>query len=73
MRRCFGARPSEFYVLAEDELELAAIASLDRGKIDLALTLGGMCVADRKQRATVYTGMNSVVPATKSLLSMLPV
>jgi hypothetical protein len=38
VRRCFGARPSEFYVLTDDELELAAIANLDRRKIDLALT-----------------------------------
>jgi hypothetical protein len=28
--RCFGARPSQFHILAQDELELAAIACLDR-------------------------------------------
>src|SRR5262252_151839 len=37
--RRFGARPSQFHVLAQDELELAAIACLDRREVDLALTL----------------------------------
>jgi hypothetical protein len=46
-----GARPRDLHVLAHDELELAAQAGLDSGKVDLALALSGVGVADREQRA----------------------
>ena len=46
---------------------------LERGDIDLAVALGGVAVAGLEQRALdAPTGIYSVVPATSSLLSMLP-
>src|SRR5215475_4438027 len=51
MGRSLSAGPGDFHVLAHDELEAAAQAGLDCGKIDLALALGGVAVADREQGA----------------------
>src|SRR5262252_4988221 len=49
--RGLGARPGKFEVLAHDELKASAQAGLDGGKIDFALALGPMAVADGKQAA----------------------
>src|SRR6266446_7950511 len=48
--RSLGARPCDFHVLAQDELEPAAQASLDGGNVDLALPLRTVAIADREQR-----------------------
>src|SRR5262249_49648089 len=51
MRGGLGTRPSQLHVFADDELKLAAQPGFDRGQIDLAMTLRGVRIASRKQRA----------------------
>src|ERR1700739_4957214 len=49
--RLFRARIFELHVLPQVKLESAGQRSFDRGKANLAVTLQGMAVAGREQRA----------------------
>src|SRR5260370_946831 len=51
MGRCFGSRPVQMHIFAQDELERANQRSLHRRNVDLAVALPGMAVAHQKQCA----------------------